>query len=186
MRDNKLKKMSIATLCGLAAFVGACDDPTNTEIAPTELTEIEADNVIYGMTSFLSASGVREARVQADTAFVYADSAMLYLRQMELVLYHEDGRSRATVTALRGEMDTNTDGMLAQGDVILIVHEDGRRLLTSELNYDPQRDRIWSDSATTQIMADGRVTDGTAFESDLEFRNIQIANPRGDIGEIIF
>ena len=184
MRDRKLHGWHVAAICALVAVVGACDEPTNTNVAAAELQEIEADNVIYGMTSFLTASGVCEARVEADTALVYADSAKLFLRQMELILYHVDGRARATVTALRGEMNTNTDAMLARGDVILLVHLDGRRIRTSELNYDPQRDRIWSDSATTQIMADGRVTEGTAFESDLEFANIRIANPRGDVGEI--
>lgn len=186
MKHNTLDRFIVTAVCALIAALGACDEPANTNVAAPELLEIDADNVIYGMTSFLTASGVREARVEADTALVYADSAKLYLRQMELVLYHEDGSSRATVTALRGEMNTNTDAMLAQGDVILVVHQDGRRIMTSELNYDPQRDRIWSDSATTQILADGRVTEGTAFESDLEFRNIRIENPRGAVGDVIF
>lgn len=186
MKENKLSVLHIAAMCGLVAMLGACDEPTNTNVAAPELLEIEADNIIYGMTSFLTSSGVREARVEADTALVFADSAKLFLRQMELVLYHEDGRTRATVTALRGEMNTNTDAMLARGDVILVVAEDGRRITTSELNYDPQRDRIWSDSATVQVMADGRVTEGTAFESDLEFQNIRIENPRGAVGDIIF
>lgn len=186
MGYNRLNRIRIAGACALVAVLGACDDPTNTNIAPAELTEIDADNVLYGMTSFLTASGVREGRVEADTAFFYADSAKVYLRRMELIFYHEDGRARATVTALRGTMDTNTDAMLAQGNVVLIVHADGRRIETSELHYDPQRDRIWSDSATVQTLADGRVSRGTAFESDMEFTNVRIQNPRGDVGEIIF
>jgi LPS export ABC transporter protein LptC len=105
---------------------------------------------------------------------------------MEMIIYHEDGRARATVRALRGEMDTNTDAMLAQGDVVLTVHEDGRIIQTSELHYDPQRDRIWSDSATVQIMADGTVSEGSSFESDLDFRNIFIRDIRGGSSDIIF
>jgi LPS export ABC transporter protein LptC len=181
-----LRKTHIAFVCAVLALAGACDDPTNTAVAASDLMEIDADNVIYGMTSFLSASGVREGRVEADTAFVYADSARIYLRQMELTFYETDGRARATVTAIRGELDTNTDAMVARGDVVLNVHADGRVIKTSELMYDPQRNRIWSDSATTQILADGRVSEGTAFESDMEFANIRIENPRGDVGEIIF
>ncbi len=186
MGGNKLNRMNLVVCFALAAAAGACEGPTNTTVADADLLELDADVVNYGMTSFLSSTGIREARIQADTAYIYADSAKAYLRQMELIIYQEDGRARATVTALRGELDTNTDAMLAQGDVVLTVHEDGRIIQTSELHYDPQRDRIWSDSATTQIMADGRVTEGTAFESDMEFRNIDIANPRGDIGQIIF
>jgi LPS export ABC transporter protein LptC len=186
MQINFLHKIRLVAMCAAVSVAGACDEPTNATVAASELTEIDADNVIFGMKSFLTASGVREARVEADTAYVFADSAKLYLRQMELILYHEDGRQRATVTALRGEMNTNTDAMLAQGDVVLVVHADGRKIETSELHYDPQIDRIWSDSATVQTLAGGRVSRGTAFESDIEFLEVRILNPRGDIGEVIF
>lgn len=186
MNDNKLKISGTALLLLVALGMGACEDPAATTVADKELQEIEADNVIFGMTSFMTASGVREGRVMADTAYVYTDSARIYLRKMELVFYHPDGRARATVTALGGEMDTNTDAMLAQGEVVLIVHEDGRRIETSELRYDPQRDRIWSDSATVQTMPDGTVTRGSAFESDMEFRNFVIREIRGGGSDIIF
>ena len=66
-----------------------------------------------------------------------------------------------------------------------IIHN-GRVIETSELFYDPNRDRIWSDSTTVQTLANGQVARGTAFESDLEFRNVRIENIRGDIGDIIF
>lgn len=186
MQNKILRNAPVIAMAALTLGLGACDDPATTNVAAEELQEIEADNVIFGMTSFLSASGVREGRVEADTAYVFTDSARVYLRGMELIFYHENGRPRATVTALRGEMDTNTDAMVAQGNVVLIVHDDGRRIETSELHYDPQRDRIWSDSTTVQTMPDGRVTRGTAFRSDMEFQNVRLENPRGDIGEIIF
>ncbi|NJD19106.1 MAG: LPS export ABC transporter periplasmic protein LptC, partial [Gemmatimonadetes bacterium] len=90
-----------------------------------------------------------------------------------------------TVTADAGELDENTDRMVARGHVVLIVHADGRRLETAELSYDPDQDRIWSDSATVQTMADGSVTRGSAFESDLDFKNVVIRNIRGG-GNIVF
>jgi len=105
---------------------------------------------------------------------------------MRVIFYNEDGTERATVTADMGEMDENTDRMLARGSVVLLMHEDGRRIETAELNYDPNQDRIWSDSATVQTLADGSVTRGTAFESDLDFTNVRITNPRGAIGNIVF
>ncbi|MEC7386344.1 MAG: hypothetical protein VYD22_01445, partial [Gemmatimonadota bacterium] len=67
------------------------------------------------------------------------------------------------------------------GDVLLIVHSDQRRIETQELNYDPESERIWSDSATVQTMVDGSITRGSAFESDMEFRNVRIASIRGAI-----
>jgi LPS export ABC transporter protein LptC len=169
----------------LATVLGAgCDESEQTPVAAPELQAIGADNVYYGMTSFLTSEGVREGRVRADTAYAFADSSQVLMKGMELVLYEDDGRARATVTADEGELDEDTERMVARGNVVLVVHQDGRKIETAELHYDPNRDRIWSDSATVQTLPGGQVTRGTAFESDLEFRNIRIANPRGSLGGV--
>mgnify|MGYP001567758049 CR=1 FL=1 len=182
---NKLLTL-LAVSVGVPLFLMACDGPVDTPVASADVQGIEADLVQFGMVSFLTASGVREGRVEADTAYAFYDSAVVKLRGMRLVFYNADGSERASVTAESGEMDENTDRMLARGNVVLIVHTDGRRIETAELNYDPNGDRIWSDSATVQTLANGSVTRGTAFESDLDFRNVRIANPRGAISNIVF
>lgn len=163
----------------LALWSGACDDPTNTPQAASDLLELDADNVMYGMVAYLTRSGVREGRIEADTAYLYADSGKAYLRSMKVVFYDDAGHEKATVTALRGEWAQDTDRMIARGNVLLIVQSDGRRIQSAEIHYDPQTERIWSDSATVQTLADGSVTSGTAFQSDLDFANIKIENIRG-------
>lgn len=176
----------VAASVAVPVLLAACGESADAPVASSEVQGIGADLVQYGMVSFLSASGVREGRVQADTAYVFYDSATVKLRGMRLVFYNSDGTERASVTADAGELDENTDRMVARGGVVLIVAADGRRIETAELNYDPGQDRIWSDSATVQTMANGSVTRGTAFESDLEFKNVRIANPRGAISNIVF
>ncbi len=176
--------LTVLAVVGVALVATACDEPTRAPVADPELTELGADNVYYGMVSFLTAQGIREGRVQADTAYAFVDSAEVRMRGMQLVLYEEDGRARATVTADRGTLDEDTERMVARGNVVLVVHSDGRRIETAELHYDPSRDRIWSDSATVQTLPGGRVTRGSAFESDLNFRDIRIANPRGSLGGV--
>jgi LPS export ABC transporter protein LptC len=169
-----------------AVSTAACEKPLATPVATEDVQELKADLVNYGMTSFLTAGGVRQGRVQADTAYFYSDSSKIDLVGMHVVFYDEDGRERATVTADGGEMDQASNRMLARGHVVLIVAADGRKIESPELNYDPNRDRIWSDSTTVQTMKNGQVTRGSAFESDLEFKNMRIANPRGAIGDIVF
>ncbi len=138
------------------------------------------------MVSYLTSQGVRQGRIDADTAYVYNDSSSIQLQGMHVIFYAEDGQERANVVAERGELDQVSDRMIARGNVVLIIRADGRKIESPELQYDPDRDRIWSDSATVMTMADGRVTRGTAFESDLSFENVNVANPRGAIGEIVF
>jgi LPS export ABC transporter protein LptC len=180
------KLIALLSACvAVPLLLMACGESTDTPVASPDVQGIGADLVQYGMVSFLTASGVREGRVQADTAYVFYDSATVRLRGMRLVFYNTDGTERASVTADAGELDENTDRMVARGSVLLVVAADGRRIETSELNYDPQQDRIWSDSATVQTMPNGTVTRGTAFESDLDFRNVVIRNIRGG-GNIVF
>ena len=103
---------------------------------------------------------------------------------MNIVFYDETGRERATVTGVRGEWNRETDRMVARGDVVLLIHSDSSRIESQELYYDPGLDRIWSDSTTVRTMKDGTVTSGTAFESDMSFENVRIANARGGIRRV--
>ncbi len=168
-----------------AVLVAACGDTKNATVAAPALQEIEADNVIYGLNSYLTSQGVRQGHVRADTAYIYNDSSKLYLRRLEIVFYDDAGNERASVTARSGELEQNTDKMVARGDVVLMVKTDGRRIETQELFYDPTAERIWSDSATVMKEADGTVTRGTSFRSDIEFKNVRVENIRGG-ANIIF
>lgn len=162
-----------------ACIWAGCTETTEAPIADPALLDLQADNVIYGMSSYMTTNGIREGLVQADTAYMYVDSAHVDLRGMTIVFHAEDGRPRATVTGRTGEWDQDRDIMVARGDVLLIVHADDREIRTEELHYDAYRERIWSDSATTQTLPDGTVTRGSSFESDLEFQDLRIENVRG-------
>jgi LPS export ABC transporter protein LptC len=109
----------------------ACSGPEDTPLASADVQSIGADQVIYGMSSYLTASGVREGRVVADTGYVFFDSATVKLRGMRLVFYNADGTERATVTAQSGQLNENTDRMVAYGNVVLIVHADGSKIETA-------------------------------------------------------
>ncbi len=172
--------------CLFVAGLVACKGPTEATTSAGDLANIQADLVNFGMVSYLTSKGVRQGRIDADTAYVYNDSSNIELRGLHVIFYAEDGRERATVTADGGELDQVSDRMIARGNVVLVIREDGRKIESPELQYDPDREMIWSDSATVQTMADGRVTRGTSFKSDLAFNNVTIANPRGAIGEIVF
>jgi len=125
--------------------------------------------VIKGLEHIITLKGVKEGELYADTAFFYRDSSIYHLRNPRLILFTEGGVRRAEVNALRGRFQPNTRVMLAMGDVVLVITEGNKRVESQELNYDPNGDRIWSDSATTMVEP-GRVSEGLGFESDLNFR----------------
>jgi LPS export ABC transporter protein LptC len=173
----------LAAVLALAAWSAACADEQEIPVASDFAQGVDAP-VVFGMVSFLSSNGIREGRVEADTAYTFADSTKVDLRGMKVVFYDEEGRERATVTGRTGEWNQATDRMVSRGDVVLRVQSDGSRIESAEIHYDPSIDRIWSDSATVRTLADGTVTTGTAFESDIEFTNVRVQNIRGGAGRV--
>jgi LPS export ABC transporter protein LptC len=172
---NTLRRLSGAeALLLFLAFSGAgCVDDDPTPVASPELLEAGADHVMFDLVQQVSVNGIREGRVEADTAFAFSDSTLYTLRGPILILYDEQGRERARVISKRGRFNYATKELVARGDVVLTIPAGDKRVETQELNYDPNGDRIWSDSATVMHEA-GRVIRGMGFSSDLDFRRMQV------------
>jgi LPS export ABC transporter protein LptC len=167
-----------ATVAGALALAG-CGSQLDTPVATEELQSMDADYVAFGMLTYVTANGVREARIAADTAYVYENESTAALKQMELIFYDELGKERATVTGIEGDWNQESNRMVARGDVVLFIHADSSTIESPEIFYDPDIDRVWSDSSTVRTMQDGSVQSGTAFESDMSFENLRIENMRG-------
>lgn len=180
--QSDVKRWLVTSLVGILG-AAACQSESDMPVASEFAQGIDAP-VVFGMTSFITLNGVREGRVEADTAYTFQDSTKVDLRRMTVVFYDESGRERATVSGRTGEWNQDTNLMIARGDVVLRVHTDSSRIESAEIHYDPENDRIWSDSATVRTLADGTVTRGTAFESDIEFTNVRVLNIRGGAGPI--
>lgn len=188
MHDNDLSRVGRTAFAGAAVMVaalvlGACQDELQGPVASQDLREIEADYVALDLEQYITTDGVREAKVVADTGFVYSDSSKVHLRVVHLTVFDEQGREIAVVTSRSGVLDTETQHMIARGDVVLTVHEGNRIVESEELHYDPRRERIWSDSASVYREGD-TVLRGTSFESDLQFSNVRVQNARGT-GDVI-
>lgn len=161
----------------LAAALTACSGDERGRVVADELTGLQADNVVYGMTQVLTHDGIREARVESDTAYFFRDSSAVHLRGLTMTLFDQTGNTRATVTAERGRLDSRSNSMVARGDVVLTIPGQGREIRSEQLHYSSGQDRIWSDSSTV-MRQDGEVQCGTSFRSDLEFQNVYVESMR--------
>ena len=177
--DAHLRVARVLTAVCAAGALAACGGDTSTPVASSELQSMEADYVAYGMLAYVTAAGVREARIEADTAFIFEEESNAVLHQMRLVFYDEQGGERATVTGTEGDWNRESNRMVARGNVVLFIHTDSSTIESPEIFYEPDIDRIWSDSTTVRTMKDGSVQTGTAFESDMSFENLTIQNMRG-------
>ena len=170
------KQMAALSAC-VAMAVAGCDEPRTTTPLPEELRNIEADQVLFDVVTHVTLEGIREARIEADTAYIWQDSASVALRTLSLIMYDDTGEERARVTSRSGLLNEDTQHMVASGDAVLVMAD--RRIESAEIHYEPQRDRIWSDSTTVMVMTEGnQVVEGSSFLSDANFENIFIQNQR--------
>ena len=148
-------------------------------VVDPELEALEADYIIYGLTRYLTRRGVREAIVRADTALVFQDSTVTLLRgNVVLTAFNEElGTEKALVTSDRGRLDQSTNDLYAQGNAVLLIRADGKRIESSELHYTPDNNMIRSDSSVVMYEGDD-VIEGTGFTSDLDFEQVRIFNAR--------
>jgi LPS export ABC transporter protein LptC len=168
----------LALVLGMAGGAVACSSESQVATVPDAYLTFDADGIVFQMTHRITQDGRLQGLVQADTAIQWQDSSAIHLRVLELTVLEESGEVRAIVTARRGVLDTRSNRMTAYGNVVMIVPGQNRRLESEELHYDPQGDRIRSDSAF--VFTEGtRVTRGRAFRSDLDFRNFEIIGRGG-------
>ncbi len=163
--------MCVALAAALWMGVG-CTSDQSVPVVPAELARIGADQMVLQMEHVVTVSGVRQARILADTAYRWNDSTAVALRGVNLTVYTEAGQPRATVTSRSGRMEDQSEEMTAWGGVVLVVPGEARRIESEHLHYDPRGGRISSDSTFT-MRAESRTVQGVCFRSDLEFRNFE-------------
>ena len=176
----------ISKLVPVLLLVACTEGPPRMVVDP-DLAAMEADYIIFGLTDNVTRGGVREFLLEADTALIFQDSTMVLLRgNVTLTAYNEElGTEKAVVTSDRGRLDKSTNEMLAEGNSVLLIRSDGRRIESYELRYTPDSNLIQSDSVV--VMYDGDdVVEGTSFNSDLNFERVNITNARTRGGTVRF
>jgi len=135
-----------------------------------------ADQVMTKMVTNMVENGVRTGNVYAETAYVYQASQRMDLRHLR-VIFFKDGAQSSVLTAQRGDYQINTGSLDAHGDV-RVESNDGRKLATPHLIYDKSSLQLRSDTIFTYDSKDEHLT-GKSFISDLEFRNVDVLQPKG-------
>ena len=176
---------SVALFVWLAtAVVAGCGDQED-PVSGGELADLPADQVVFDLATDIKDLGVLRARLRADTAHVWEDSAQTLMFPVDLELYDRDGAMTAHLTADEGELESRTNNMVARGNVVLVSTGSDRRILTDELHYDPRAGRIWSDVHTVLVEGESRI-EGEGFESDDQLQNVEVFKSTGQNIELEF
>ena len=143
-----------------------------------------ADQVLIGMTHYVTEAGVQRARVRADTAYFFSGTQRAELRNLHVTFYDAIGIATSTLTAREGTHHWRTGDMEARGNVVVVRNKDGGTMRTEAMNYNQSRNEVTSDKAFV-FDAPDRHIEGEGFTSDPEFKNVTAKHPRGTGGQFI-
>jgi LPS export ABC transporter protein LptC len=172
-------KRGMLAVAGVLGAMLACRDGSR-PLATTTLAD-SADQVLIGMSHYVTAAGVQRARVRADTAYFYSPTQRAELRNVHITFYKADGGESSTLTAREGTYNWRTGDMEGRGNVT-VVTTDGRTLRTEQLRYNEVKNEVTSD---VPFVFDGpnRHVEGEGFTSDPEFKDVIARHPKGTGGQ---
>ncbi|MDX1394535.1 MAG: LPS export ABC transporter periplasmic protein LptC [Gemmatimonadota bacterium] len=162
----------------VAALLVACapedEPPVALEVLPDGV-----DMAIIDMDHFLTRTGVRRARLRADTAEFRADGE-IHLRPVQLIFYDEQGNELSVVNGDRGVFNEMTEDMVATGSVVALDQRDDQRLVTTHIRYEAEEDRLYGDEPFTLYRDGGdTVLEGSSFETDPGLTSIVMFDSSG-------
>ncbi|GAC1515414.1 MAG: hypothetical protein NVS1B4_05740 [Gemmatimonadaceae bacterium] len=172
MTEVRRTRCAVAGLLIIVAATAACHEAKQPPIAGRSPLADSADQVMFGARELLTNEGVKQAELFADTGFFFDDNTRIELRTVRTTFYTATGVKNATLTSREGTYNTRAGQMDARGDVV-VVSEDGRRLVTPQLRYTQPTNEIASDSAFT-LTEPGRRLQGIGFRSDPQMKNIRV------------
>jgi len=166
MKDDTLFAMRCGLL-GLLLLTAACTT-TEDNAAPTSKTEELPDQESWNSKIILSEGGIVRCIIEAGHLQQFEAKEMAKIDQgMKVDFFDEQGAHTSRLTAREGVVDQKTKNLRASGDVV-IVSDDGVRLMTEHIQWDNARQKILAPGQVTLTTNEGTET-GVGLEADAKF-----------------
>jgi len=165
----------------LPLLLAACQSGLRPTATQTALDS--ADQVLIGMTHYVTETGLQRARVRADTAYFFSATQSAEMRNVHITFYDVTGNETSTLTSKEGTYHWRTGDMEGRGNVV-VVTKDGRTLKSSVMRFSQTRNEVSSDKAFTFTGPGGQNIQGGGFTSDPEFKNLVAKHPSGTGGQL--
>lgn len=165
-RSESLRLLTCAIVCAVA--LSACEQEAP-EIPPG-LDQFPVQQTNDYLTRHTK-GGVPVWELRGDVAERFPDRPTLYLTGVHMVFYR-DGERDGVLTSQTAEMDQRSEATVTRGNVV-VVTEEGRRLESEILHWDPQRSLIHTD-AFVRFTDGDQVLTGYGLETDPDLTNVMI------------
>lgn len=128
--------------------------------------------IVEGFVLNESSSGARLYTLEAETAYVYDEEMRVDVFLPRVTFYDQDGAVHATLDADRGAIFSETDDLVARGNV-LVETVDSTRLRTDSLTWN-NREQLVRTEAHVEIETQKGKVEGIGLVSDAGLEKIEI------------
>ena len=129
------------------------------------------DSVMEKATIILTSEGLTQAIVYADTLMVFEKEDSTLAIKVKVDFFDDSGNFQSTLTSKEGLVRQKKQQFSVWGDVI--VQNDTARLETQSLNWDPEKNLIFTDDFV-KLNRHGDVISGYGMETDNKLSNVRI------------
>lgn len=157
--------------CAVVVALGSCKGTKSPPVAVKTVAD-SADQIMFGVQTILTESGLQRANMTSDTLRMYDDNTRAEMQHVKVLFFTETGLRNATLTSREGTYNMRLRSMEARGNVV-VVSEDGKKLESQQLRFDPARNEISSDSAFVLTEPTRRV-EGIGFVADPQLNNVRV------------
>jgi LPS export ABC transporter protein LptC len=171
-RRRTLRGAAAALALASLALAAACGNGTEPRITAANPLADSADQVMFGVSTMITNQGVMRAQLRADTAYFFDGSTRVVVRHERTTFFTNAGEQNAVLTSEDGMYNMSTGLMEATKNVV-VVTTDGKRLETSQLQYDQRTNLVTGDSAFVLTQPSGRLQ-GIGFISDPNLTNLRV------------
>jgi LPS export ABC transporter protein LptC len=166
----------------LAALAACGGKPKADAVAQVQAAADTADQLMIGLTQYITENGVRKAYLEADTAFLYENAGRADLKNVRVSFFGVAGDTSSVVTGKVGFYDWRSGKMETREDVLVLL-SNGGRLTTSVLRYDQARNEVSTDQHYVYVAPDQHM-EGEGFTTDPALSQFRTQRPRGKAGAI--
>jgi LPS export ABC transporter protein LptC len=185
-RAGTARRLARVLALGLAAVVPALTacGGSGHGVASIDAAADSADQVMWGVRYYLTDQGVRQAFLQADSAWEYEATGRVDLKHIHVTFYSAEGVQESVLTGDAGTYWTRTNQMSARGNVVVVRTSDQARLRTDFLEYDPNKNEVRTDRPYVADKGDRHMA-GVGFNCDPSFVNCHTTGARGSAGQLV-
>jgi LPS export ABC transporter protein LptC len=176
-------RLCVGASVPLAALTACGGAPKRDAVALVEAAADTADQLLIGLTQYITQDGVRKAYLEADTAFLYENTGRADLKKVKVTFFGLDGDTSSVVTGKTGSYDWRTGRMETRDDVVVLL-SNGGRLTTSVLRYDQAKNEVSTDQPYDYVAPPNQHMRGGSFVTDPALSRFRTQQPKGRAGAI--